>query len=43
MIIVIIKSNSADLGEIPQYFRHLISTLATADVDDDVAVGEFRQ
>lgn len=35
------RRNDADLREIPQYFRHLVPTLATADVDDDVTVGEF--
>ena len=38
-----IHSNNANLREIPQYFRHLVPTLTTSDIDDDVTVGEFWQ
>ena len=30
---------STDLGEIAKHFRHLVTALTTADVDDDVGVG----
>ena len=43
IIFTIIITNGANLWEIPQYFRHLVSALAAADIDDDVAVGEFWQ
>ena len=32
-----------NLWEISQYFRHLIPSLSTAHVDDDVAVGVLGQ
>jgi len=35
--------NTANLGEVAQYFRHFVSSLATANVDDNVAVRELRQ
>lgn len=31
------------LGEVPQHFRHFISTLSAAHVDNDVAVGILGQ
>jgi len=31
------------LGEVPEYFRHFVSSLTASDVDNDVTVGIFRQ
>lgn len=31
------------LREIPEYFRHLIPTLSTTNINDDITVGEFGQ
>lgn len=36
-------SSATHLGEVSQYFWHLVTTLPTAYVDDDVAVGVLRQ
>lgn len=34
---------ASQLGEIPEYFRHLVTTLSASDVDDDIGVGIFRE
>lgn len=35
--------SSTYLGEIPQHFRHFISTLSAANINDDFAVGILGQ
>jgi len=36
-------SSATHLGEVSQYFRHLVSSLSAAHVDDDLAVGVLGQ
>ena len=31
------------LGKVPEYFRHLVTSLPTANIDDDIRVGVLGQ